>query len=97
MSIGVKILIWILSAIVFFLGGYIWKHRKKPFITFHPEKNHTFSLLLTIMGSLLLLSGIITIIMSFTANLMLVITMILVDVALVSILSFILIGYAFIR
>ena len=95
MSIIVKILFWLLAAILLFLGIYLWKHRKKQFIIFHPEKIHSLSIILTIMSIALLILGIITLFMSFSSSLMSAIIIMLIDVGTVSILSFILIGYSF--
>lgn len=97
MSITVRILIWLLSLIVIFMGLYLWNHRNKAFLVFHPEKHLSLSIILKIISLLLLLSGSLTLVASFQSNTMFFITMMLIDVFLVSILSFILMLYVFVQ
>lgn len=95
MLLAARILIVILSLILVFIGLYLWDHRQKPFMLFHPEKHKGLSITLTIMSILLIICGIATLAVSFLKTLMPLIIMIVINVVLVSLLSFILLGFIF--
>ncbi|WP_057875041.1 hypothetical protein [Liquorilactobacillus aquaticus] len=61
----IKILTLLLAGIIFFLGYYLWAHRQKAFLIFHPEKNHALSTIVKIYSLILIISSLITLFAGF--------------------------------
>ena len=55
-----------LGLIVVFLGWYVFSHRNKPVIIFHPEKDRSLSKIMLVLGIVLIICGSLSIISAFT-------------------------------
>ena len=84
----------VLGLIVLFLGWYVFSHRNKPVIIFHPENDRSLSKIMTVLGIILIICGILSIISAFTTITILKIILLICDAVLVSSLSFLMLAYS---
>lgn len=83
-----------LGIIVTFLGWYVFSHRNRQIIIFHPEDDPSLSRIMTVLGIILLACGILSIISVFTPVLVFKIVMLICDAVFVSSLSFLMLAYS---
>ncbi|WP_282709116.1 hypothetical protein [Ligilactobacillus sp. Marseille-Q7487] len=89
----VSILLFILSLIVLFLGIFLWLHRKKPFLIFHPEKVSGLTKFLSLWSWVLILLGLATLSCLFSSNTLLIAFVLIADALAVSFISFLMLAY----
>ena len=83
-----------LGLIVVFLFLYVFSHRNKPVIIFHPEKDRSLSKIMLVLGIVLIICGILSIISAFTTLMIFKIILLICDAVFVSSLSFLMLAYS---
>ena len=64
----INILMAIFTLLLLGIGGYLFKHRKKNFLIFHPTTNHLLSSVIRNFGIVFLTVGVLSLLTIITQN-----------------------------
>ncbi|SEM56082.1 hypothetical protein SAMN05216431_104113 [Ligilactobacillus sp. WC1T17] len=94
MQQAATVLLVVLGLIVAFLGFYVFSHRNRQVIIFHPEKDPSLAKIMQVLGLILLFCGCLSIISAFTNLLLFKIVMLILDAVFASSLSLVMLAYS---
>lgn len=93
MDLAISILLIVLAVIVSVLGTYLFLHRNRSFLIFHPEKHRGLRLFCTFFGIFMLFCAVLTVSVIFFDPTWLLVTVIFLDVLSTFSVPFVLWGY----
>ncbi|HIZ96367.1 hypothetical protein GNF18_08210 [Ligilactobacillus pobuzihii] len=93
MDLAISILLIVLAVIVSVLGTYLFLHRNRSFLIFHPEQHRGLRLFCTFFGIFMLFCAVLTVSVIFFDPTWLLVTVIFLDVLSTFTVPFVLWGY----
>ncbi|MBT9670790.1 hypothetical protein GPK34_01890 [Secundilactobacillus kimchicus] len=89
----ITILMLLLTAINLFLGWYLFTHRNRPFLVFHPEKNAGLASLTKFSGLALTVMGVVALVATVIQNNVFISIVLIFDIILVLVVQMIFVSF----